>query len=135
MIRFNWKELYGNLEELLSKKSGLKPIGSSLQSCHISLESARRVSQIATFVHTRMSRYRSEFQGNIINLRSENKLHSPIANRESGRAQKLQELEVTTSQIDDYLVCVNKVLAAAKDLRQDVSKVIKLAELENNIER
>jgi hypothetical protein len=128
----DWGLLYKRLGEFQEK---LVIPGNTPASFQRSLDSAYYVQQQVTIAHNLLLQKRADVESNLLGLRTEAKLHSSGFNIENGIHTKISEAAAFIVQCEALILCMNKVLAACKDLRNDVSKRVKLMELERVFEK
>ena len=148
---FDWEALYLKLERLAQ---GLISPESSLDSYHKAIESSGNVEAQAVLIHMRMGRFLSYYKEKLGISKAEFnfKLRDLLADdqvvdaKRTARERRLiaenilmdEELEIASftdmvSKINAYRECVDRVITLAKNHRSDLSKRIKIINVQTEI--
>ena len=149
--RFDWDALYLKLEGLAQ---GLISPESSLDSYHKAIESSGNVESQAVLIHMRMGQFLASYKEKLGVAKAEFnfKLRDLLADdqvvdaKRTARERRLiaenilmdEELELESlkdaiSKINSYRECVDRVITLAKNHRSDMSKRIKIINVQTEI--
>jgi len=137
-----WPEAYRKLEDI---ERSILPPGDGLDGFHEALNSAREAEAKAVLIYSRISRYLmdakvSMTEAKLVLLSKQRELRSRATLAYSDRAEvlapyaeKVLRADLSHQRLRAYLDCVDRLLSNVKHFREDLSKKLKVLEIERQI--